>query len=123
MKILACGHNPLITRKTTAFASLKIDWLEFTQTQDVLSVLENYEKPDMVIIRKNMKGAVFTANLVQALWDSPIVLFVEGEDWEGLEEFMADGYVKDSFSNSELIARLTAIQRRTARVKRNPTGE
>jgi DNA-binding response OmpR family regulator len=123
MKILACGHNPLITRKTTAFASLKIDWLEFTYTHDILPVLEKCDKPDMVIIQKNMKGAVFTANLVQTLWDTPIVVFVEGENWEGLEQFTADGYVKDTFSNNELLARLTAIQRRTARGKKNPAGE
>jgi len=41
-----------------------------------------------------------------------LIIGPDKEDWQGLDRFMASGYVPDTFSNGELVSRLLAIHRR-----------
>jgi hypothetical protein len=115
MKILVYGQEPLMKKVASILTVCGIEIIGISHTEEIQTVLEHCEKPHMALIDKKGENAVSTNDYIQELWDIPTVLIIgkDKEDWQGLERFMASGYVQDTYSNKELAARLYAIDRRT----------
>jgi DNA-binding response OmpR family regulator len=122
MKVLACGRAHFMTELTSIFTSYGFEVLEISlkgenPTPDFL------EKPDLVLIDEKMKDSIDLIKCTQILRDVPVVLFVKtkGRNWQELEQLKVDGYVKNTYSRGEIIARLFAIHRRVSTINKEFT--
>ncbi len=115
MKVLIYGREPLVSKISRILVQYGIEMAEVPNTANTPDCFEYREKPDLALIDRNAEDAVSTCRNIRKSWGIPVVLIMgrdEGE-WEGLEGFMASGYVPNTSRNSELVAHLNAIYRRT----------
>jgi DNA-binding response OmpR family regulator len=84
-----------------------------------LTIDQLYDGPyqyhfDLSIVDMLADNAEEACNCINDRWHLPLILIVKHQqaDWEQLEVLEAYGYISDTFSKSELIARLAAIARR-----------
>jgi hypothetical protein len=91
-----------------------IEIIGISKMEEIPSILEGNSIPDLAVIERNAVGFAAAIKCIKSLSVIPIVCYVEEskEYWQGLEEFTVDGYLKDTFSSNEIIARLSAIIRR-----------
>ena len=114
MKVLVYGREPLKTKTTSILTGYGMEVIDISRTAEMPVALDSCEKPHLALIDRKAKDATGVSEFIQELWGIFTVLIIgsDKEDWQGLESFMASGYVPDTFSNDELIARLLAIHRR-----------
>jgi hypothetical protein len=114
VKLLVYGLNPSITGLAFIATTHGDEILNIHNIEDIPLLRERNEKPDIALIERKAEDAVNIVTQIKALWKIPVVLLVgEGiEEWQGLDKFMVDGYINDTFSESESLARLSATHRR-----------
>jgi hypothetical protein len=121
MKLLVYGRDSFMTGLTSKLPAYGIEILDIRQIKDIPASLEQCKKPDLALIEKKAEDTVNIVKFIHALWGIPIVLQIGTgkKEWRGLEKLNVDGFVTDTFSNGELFARLSAIQRRVTAGKKD----
>jgi hypothetical protein len=114
LKILTYGENGFRHRLTSLSARYGVEILEISKIEDIPAVLEVGNQPDLAFIDRHAVGIDGVVAYLKSLSVMPIVFYVEEnkEYWQGLEDYPVDGFVKDTCSTGEIIARLYAICRR-----------
>lgn len=120
MKVLVYGREPLKIKASSILTGYGVEVINISHAAEIPAALESCEKPHLALIDRKAKDAVSASECVQKLWGIFTVLIMgpDKEDWQGLESFMASGYVPDTFSNGELVARLLAIHRRATSISK-----
>lgn len=128
MKILYYGHDKEIRRIKSC--------LEFSgaETLMVYSGLENITNiPDgegisMAIVDVAAMDSHIVYDHIKKVWDIPVILLLSEneDDWNGVDELDADGYLHRNAGEIEIVARVEAVRRRVqkaiAHVKRGNNG-
>lgn len=114
MKILAYVQSTFVKKLISICTPHEVEILDISYVIDNAAALKQNEKPDLVLVDEKMENSVDVIMRIQTAWNIPIVLFVADEkgNWRELEQLRVDGYVKETCSARELIARLYAIHRR-----------
>lgn len=114
MKILIYGRDQIRKKVTSILTRNGIKTNDISTTANLAVALNDCEKPDIALIDWEAINAVTANECIQKRWDIPIVLMMgRGKGaWQGLEQFVADGYMDSTLKNEEFMARLSAIQRR-----------
>jgi len=112
MKLLVFGRDIVIQRikavlYNSGIEANPVSW-EKLKNQDTLT---GY---DIAIIDMAFDNAENACRLINKTYEIPLVLIVKHNqaDWAYLDSLKAFGYISDTFSKSELIARLSTIFRR-----------
>jgi hypothetical protein len=114
LKILAYGQIGFVSRLASLNSQNRVEIIDISKMEDIPAVFKDNNKPDLVLIDRNALSVAAAIKCIKSLSVIPIVCYVEAnkEHWQGLEDFTVDGYVKDTCSTGEIIARLSAICRR-----------
>ena len=112
-KILAIG-NPIMVRRLAA----KIDRDQFTVTgcnnaDEAAGLLEN-DQFDMVIVDNLVHNAGFVCKTAAVAGEAPVTVLLQEKpvNWRELGSLAVDGFLTDSGTNAEFMARLRAYLRR-----------
>ena len=112
-RILAIG-TPMMVRRLSA----KIDGEQFAVTgcqdsEQAVALLQR-EEFDMVIVDNLVHNADSVCLHASTRGEAPVTLLLQEKpvDWRGLGALTVDGFLQDSGTNAEFIARLRAYIRR-----------
>ena len=112
MKLLVFGHDVVIQRIKAVLYNSDIEVTPVSWEK--LNNRDNLKSYDLAIIDMAFENAENACRLVTKIYEIPLVLIIKHRqaDWARLDSMNAFGYISDTFSKSELIARLSAISRR-----------
>jgi len=112
MKLLVYGRDIVIQRIKAVLYKSGIEVYEISW--DSLSSRENGKHYDLAIVDMSAEKAEIACRIIGKTHNIPLILIIkQGQtDWAYLDSLNAAGFIPDTFSKNELIARLNAITRR-----------
>ncbi len=124
MKILYYGHSKEIRRVKSCLEFSGAETLMVYSGIDNVISLGEGEGLSMAIVDVPAVDSRLVYDHIKKLWDIPVILLLgdNADDWNGMDELDADGYLHRNAGEIEIVARVEAVRRRvqkaTAQTKR-----
>lgn len=112
MKLIVFGRDVVVQRIKAVLYDSGIE--VSTTSWDKLNSQENTKEINLAMIDMAYENAENACRVIRENYKIPLVLIVKHQqvNWSYLDSLHALGYISDTFSKIELIARLEAIFRR-----------
>ena len=114
MKILYYGHDKEIRRIKSCLEFSGAETLMVYSGIDNVTALGEGEGLSMAIVDVTALDSHIVYDHIKKFWDIPVILLLgeNGDDWNGMDEMDADGYLHRNAGETEIVARVEAVRRR-----------
>jgi DNA-binding response OmpR family regulator len=118
LKVIALGTTATPKRLNACTARGGLDLVCFSRMTDMVSRLQQ-EKYDVILVDSLHEEAFSACRDLVEMTGSPVVLLVnEAEvNWQNLYSWSVDGFLSDKSGETEMVARITALARRSKKLQ------